>query len=84
MLENDKTNACTFLAIRIGDAVLDTFSKAEINPSPENMAKLAEEIIISLPSKNQQSTRFIEKVQPVGSKPNELLATNYDLSEECI
>ena len=88
LLENDGTNACTFLAIKIGDAVLDAVSKVEINLSPENMAKLAEEVIISFPSKINSQRDSSKKYDPSEAKQileaNELLATKYDLSEECI
>lgn len=59
-------------------------SKAEINLSFGNMAKLAEELIISFPSKINSQRDSSKKYDPSEAKQileaNELLATKYDLS----
>ena len=81
-------NACTFLTIRRGDALLHGVNKAGINLTRESMIKIAEEVIISLASKINCLWDSSKKYDPSEAKQileaNELLATNYDLSEECI
>ena len=88
LLENDATNACTFLAIGIGDAHLHHNQRDGIDLTTESMAKLAEEVIIGLPSRINYQQDSSKKYDPSEAKQileaNELLATKYDLSEECI
>ena len=85
--QNDGTNACTFLAIAIGDKFLQEAAK-ENDITLDYLVRLGEEAINNLPSKINDHRDLSKMYDPSEAKSileqNQLLGSTYDLSEECI
>ena len=86
---NDGTNACTFLAIAMCDALLDCQRpNSDRNESLTHLTELAEDLIKTLPKKINCLRNISEKYELSKAKDilesNGMLSTKYQLSEECV
>ena len=85
-IPNDGTNACVFLALSICDTFLQKVKKVE-SVSWEELAKVAEKTITTLPGKINPFRNATERYDPLDAKAiltaNNLLSANYELSGEC-
>ncbi len=85
-LANDGTNACVFLALGICDTFLQNVKEVQ-SMTWEDLVKVSEETITTLPEKVNPFRDAKERYDPLDAKAiltaNDLLTTNYELSEEC-
>ena len=87
--ENDGTNACVFLALKIGDLIIQHVKCDDDNSvSWEEMATTAEEVVTKFPSEINSLRDCSEKYDPASAKAilsaNDKLIGSYDLCEECV
>jgi serine/threonine protein kinase len=87
--DNDGTNACVFLALKIGDLLMQQMEWDDDNSSLWNeVATIAEEVINVLPSQINSLRDRSEEYDPASAKAilssNNLLVGRYELSEECV
>lgn len=86
--QNDGTNACVFLALKICDIFIRNESPDDRVPSWEELERITEEMIKTLPAKVNSVRNSSEKYDPIIAKTiltsNNLLEGNYELSEECV
>lgn len=86
--ENDGTNACVFLALRICDFLMQIWNKEKQPISWEELVTNSEEIIKTFPSEINSLRDCSEKYDPASAKAiltsNNMLRGSYELSEECI
>lgn len=84
--QNDGTNACVFLALKICDIFIRNESPDDRVPSWEELERITEEMIKTLPAKVNSVRNSSEKYDPIIAKTiltsNNLLEGNYELSEE--
>ena len=85
--QNDGTNACTLLAISIGDAFMQEVVNRD-GITLEYLVQVAEKAITNRPPKISDHRDFSKMYDPSEAKlvleQNKLLGSSYDLSEECI
>ena len=83
---NDGTNACVFFALSICDTFLQKVKEVE-SVSWQELAKVAEETITTLPGKINPFREVEQRYDPLEAKAilarSDLLKGNYELSEEC-
>ena len=86
--QNDGTNACVYLALKICDIFIRNESPDDRVPSWEELERITEEMIKTLPAKINSVRNSSEKYDPIIAKTiltsNNLLEGNYELSEECV
>ena len=87
IVENDGTNACVFFALHVCDIFMQNV-KNELCLSWEDLVGIGEETISTLPLKINAFRDMTETYDPIDAKAiltsNNLLAANYELSEECV
>ena len=87
IVENDGTNACVFFALHVCDIFMQNV-KNELCLSWDDLVGIGEETISTLPLKINAFRDMTETYDPVDAKAiltsNNLLAANYELSEECV